>query len=243
LGITDVVSSDALLVRSPLAMVFDDKLMQRELALIGYDRFRKYIYRASWSTTEVEHFLYFGKDTRQYFTAEFGLRNPDAEELGIEAIAKYGHPNHQLWLKERDAATDCSMTFEFGRLDKHSPNSWPRVRLPEISGQDLAVLVAGFVRQNLLPVIESVTDLETYLAFLVADRDPNRWLISRNRMIRAAQVVAVSAQLGRSHAETKDLLRPHADLIEKGMRHARDTVAGFDMYVDKLISDWASRMS
>jgi hypothetical protein len=223
--------------------MFEDKLMQRELAAIGYDRFRKYIYRASWSTADVEHFLYFGKDSRQYFTAEFGLRNPDADRFGVETMVKYGHPNHQLWLRERDAATACSMTFEFGRLDKFSRNLWPRVRLPEISGQDLANLVAGFVRQHLLPIIASITDLQSYLAFLLADRDPNRWLVSKNLMIRAAQVVAVSAQLGRSQAETRELLRPHADLIETGMRHARDTVTGFDMYVDKLLSDWVSRMS
>jgi len=185
--------------------MFDDGLMRRELAGIGYGRFRKYIYRASWSTAEVEHFLYFGKDPRQYFTANFGLRNPDAEAFGIEAITKYGHSNFQHWARQRDA-TECSMIFEFDRLDNLSGHLWPRVRVPEISGQDLANLVAGFVRQNLLPIIQGITDLESYLTFLVADRDPNRWLLSLNLMIRTAQVVAVSAQLGHSHAETKELL-------------------------------------
>jgi hypothetical protein len=103
--------------------VFEDALMQRELEAIGYDRLRKYAYRASWSTAEVEHFLYLGKDSRQYFTAEFGLRNPAAEEFSVEAIAKYGHSNFQLWLKERDPATACSVRFEFERLDKISRNS------------------------------------------------------------------------------------------------------------------------
>ena len=173
-------------------MMFEDKLMQRELAAVGYDRLRKFIYRASWSTAAVEHFLYFGKDSRQYFTAEFGLRNPDADQFGVETMVKYGHhPNFQLWARERDATT-CSMTFDFGRLDKYSFTLWPRVRLPEISGQDLANLVIGVVRQNLLPVIASITDLQSYLDFLLADRDPNRWLASKNLMIRAAQVVAVS---------------------------------------------------
>jgi hypothetical protein len=223
--------------------MFDDKVMQRELAGIGYCRLRKYIYRASWSTVAVEHFLYFGKDSRQYFTAEFGLRNPDAEEFGIEAIAKYGHPNHQLWLRERDAATACSMTFEFERLDKFSRSSWPRVRLPEISGHDLAILVAGFVRKSLLPIIAGITGLESYLAFLLADREPHPWFAS-NMMIRAAQVVAVSSQLGYSKDETKELLKPHSESIEKEMHHiSNHTVTGFDMYVDKLLSDWRSRMS
>ena len=223
--------------------MFEDKLMQKELLAIGYDRFRKYIYRASWSTAAVENFLYFGKDSRQYFSAEFGLRNPDAEEFGIEAITKYGHPNHQLWLRERDATTACSMTFEFDRFDKLSRNSWSRVRLPEISGDELASLVAGFVRQNLLPIVASVTDLQSYLAFLLTEREPHPWFAS-NLMIRAAQVVAVSAQLGHSHAKTRELLRPHGNSIEKEIsRSGNHTVTTFDMYVDKLQSDWASRMS
>jgi hypothetical protein len=63
-------------------------------------------------------------------------------------------------------------------------------------------------------------------------------------MIRAAQVVAVSAQLGYSKDETNELLRPHGDSIEKEMHHiASATVTSFDMYVDKLLSDWATRMS
>jgi len=85
--------------------------MQKELAGIGFDRLSKHIYRATWSATEVEHFLYFGADSRQYFTAEFGLRNLKAEEFGVEAIVKYGHPNFQLWQMRRDPATACCMMF------------------------------------------------------------------------------------------------------------------------------------
>lgn len=227
-----------------VASVFEDAVMQKELAVIGYDRLRKYIYRAAWSTAEVEHFLYFGQDSRQYFTAQFGLRNPVAEEFGIEEMVKYGHPNFELFLKERDSATECSMTFGFSGLDKFSWDPWPRVRLTKISGHDLIVLVTGFVRQNLLPIIETITDLETYLAFLVTDRDPNRWIVTPNHMIRAAQIVAVAAQLGRSNEEIRELLRPYDRQIEGRMRHiANDTVTGIDMYVDRLLSDWASRAS
>lgn len=63
-------------------------------------------------------------------------------------------------------------------------------------------------------------------------------------MIRAAQVVAVSAQLGRSDAEIHELLRPYKGLIQNRMHHiAVNTLTGIDMYVDELFSDWASRMS
>ncbi|WP_041536002.1 hypothetical protein [Parvibaculum lavamentivorans] len=222
--------------------VFEDTLIQKELAVIGYDRLRKSVYRATWSTAEVEHFLYFGQDSRQYFTAQFGLRNPDAQKFGIEAMVKYGHPNFQLWAKERDVVVECSMTFHFASLDKFSRTSFPRVRVPDTSGDELVNLVMGFVVRNLLPIIKSIIDLETYLAFLVADLEPNRWLVSSNHMIRVAQIVAVAAQLGRSDAEIKELLKPYDCQIEKRMRHiANDTVTGIDMYVDKLLSDWALR--
>lgn len=223
--------------------VFEDAVMKRELAVIGYDRMTKSIYRASWSTAKVEHFLYFGKDSRQYFTAQFGLRNPDADKFGIEELIKYGHPNFGLFLRDRDA-TECSMTFEFGALDKFSRNSWPRVRVTDISGPDLATLVTGFIRKHLLPIIDTITDLQTYFAFLVTDRDPNRWIVSKNDMIRVAQIVAVAAQLGRSKTEVRELLKPYNRQIDLGMRYiANATVTGADMYVDKLFSDWASRMS
>ena len=54
----------------------------------------------------------------------------------------------------------------------------------------------------------------------------------------------MSAQLGYSKDETKELLRPHGDSIEKEMHHiSNHTVTGFDMYVDRLLSDWTSRVS
>jgi len=136
------------------------------------------------------------------------------------------------------------MTFGFGSLNKISRDSWPRVRLPTISGQDLAIQVGGFVRQDLLPIIETITDLQTYLAFLLADREPNPWLTSPNHMIRVAQVIAVAAQLGRSSTEIKECLGPYYRQIETRMRYiAADAVIGVEMYVDKLFSDWASRLS
>ncbi|MBX3446185.1 MAG: hypothetical protein KF765_05485 [Parvibaculaceae bacterium] len=222
--------------------MYDDALMQTNLAGIGYERLRKYIYRASWSTPHVEHFLYFGQDSRRYFMAQFGLRNPDAQQFGIAAMVKYGHPNFQLWAKELDVAVDCSMTFHFASLDKVSLTSFPRVRVPDIGGSELTNLVVDFIRGNLLPVIDAITDLESYLAFIVADRPPNPWLISPNHMIRVAQVVALAAQLGRSGDEIRELLRPYDSQIEKRMRYiANDTVTGVDMYIDKLLADWTLR--
>lgn len=73
--------------------MFEDTLMKRELAALGYERLSRFVYRASWSTPEVEHFLYFCKDSRQYFGADFGLRNPEADRFAFDSMVKYGHPN------------------------------------------------------------------------------------------------------------------------------------------------------
>jgi hypothetical protein len=133
-----------------MATVFEDDLTRRDIAIVGYDRLSKYVYRASWSTAEVEHFTYFGIDSRQYVTADFGLRNPEAEEFAIQAIVKYGHPNFRTWTRERDSATECSMRFGFASLNNVSQNSWPRVHLSTISGYALAALIVGCLRQNVL---------------------------------------------------------------------------------------------
>lgn len=222
--------------------------MRKELAAIGYDglgkqrmpkewkRFGKYVYRASWSTAEVEHFLYLGEDTRRYFTAEFGLRNPAALEFSIEAMAKYEHANVRLLLEKSDLTT-ASMGFNLGCLKEISQSPWPRIHLSEISDGDLAIFVADFVRQNLLPFVQTITDLQSYFSFIVNDQAPNPWLIGN--MSRAAQVVAVAAQLGRSDAEIRELLRPYESRIQGEMRHiAADKTMGIDTYLDSLISDW-----
>lgn len=133
------------------------------------------------------------------------------------------------------------MTFEFGRLDKYSGKLWPWVRLPEITGHDLAVFVAGFVGERLLPVIRGVTDLQAYLAFLLDDREPHPWFAT-NYLMRAAQVVATSAQLGVSQAEAKRFLQPYEDSITKVLHNiGSGAVTRADVYVDNLLSDWASR--
>jgi hypothetical protein len=61
--------------------MFEDRLMRKELAAIGYDRLRKYIYRAWWSTASVEHFLYFEGDSHQFFTDVVSSTGKRAEKL------------------------------------------------------------------------------------------------------------------------------------------------------------------
>ena len=74
--------------------MFDEKSITPGLAELGYLHLKKRTYKASWSSTEVEHFLFLSLyGGGNYFVCEFGIRNPPAERatstrpLGRAAIA------------------------------------------------------------------------------------------------------------------------------------------------------------
>src|SRR5262249_32628055 len=51
-----------------------------------------FIYKALWSTREVEHFIFFSQDPMQKaaIIGQFGVRNPQVEAFSIAAIREYG---------------------------------------------------------------------------------------------------------------------------------------------------------
>jgi hypothetical protein len=61
--------------------MFDDALMKEEMLAIGFIQRSRFVYEASWGSQYVEHFIYFGEDSRQYLVARFGLRNPLPKNL------------------------------------------------------------------------------------------------------------------------------------------------------------------
>src|SRR5882672_2509272 len=156
--------------------MFDGVMMSKEMLAIGYIRLAKFVYRASWSSKDVEHFVYFEIDSRQYFAASFGLRNEAAEKFGIASMVKYGHPNYGKVQWHRDLSIECSTSFVFGRIDRFSRRLWPRIFTPEITGSELAVFVANFIGQYILPIIKRVNDLNGLFEFLIVDAEPHPWL-------------------------------------------------------------------
>ena len=192
--------------------MYDDKLMKAEMGSIEYIRQSKFIYKASWSNADVEHFVFFSKDSRGYFGGSFGLRNQFVEEFGINAITKYGHPNRQMMRQYRDPRTACSMSFEFGRIDKYTRTAWPRTRVQDISGSELAVFVAAFVSRHIFPIVRRIEDLGGLLDFLLSDEEPTPWLVT-GPAIRAAQVVVLAKQLGLERNQIRRFLgHPSSEL-------------------------------
>lgn len=223
--------------------MLDDALITRELSSIGYFRRRRLIYQASWGTNDVEHFIYVEKGSRQYLVCRFGLRNRLAEAFGLESLAKYGHPNFRITLRQRDRELDCSIIFEFGRLDAFSHSLWPRVYIPNARGSEIAILIADFVRENILPLMQPIVTLETFLNFLVSDSELWRWY-SSSRIMRVAQIVATAGQLGLSKQEIRRMLTPHERLI--AIEFGEDEIAPAsctDRYLEQVMSDWTQRAS
>lgn len=220
--------------------MFDDASMKKEMLAIGYVRQSKFLYKASWGSAAVEHFLYFGKDSRQNFVARFGLRNRAAENFGIDSLMKYGHPNYRTAFGYRDPETACSISFDFARIDKFTMTSWPWIYLPEIEGSELAVFVADFIRKYIFPVIRHIIELKGLFDFLVADVEPCPWYAS-NQAIRVAHIVAVGCQLGIGKDEIRRLVTPHELAITKsfGFKVPKlEPKACVDRYVEDLFSDW-----
>jgi hypothetical protein len=140
--------------------MFDDALIKAEMLAIGYVRLSKFVYKASWGPDEVEHFIYFKIDSRGYFGAFYGLRNPVVEEFGIKSAIRYGHPNRVFVLQHRDPKTACSMMYEFGRVDKFSGALWPRIRVADIPSLELSQFVVGFIARHIFPIVRHVLTLK-----------------------------------------------------------------------------------
>jgi hypothetical protein len=225
--------------------MYDDKLMEAEMRRIEYSRIRKYVYRALWSSADVEHFIYFLIDTKGYFWGSFGLRNQFAEKFGIDSYIKYGHPNRQLIRKDRDSRIACTMGFEFGRIDSYTWRIWPMIHVEGKAGSELATSVVSFIRQYIFPIVRNILDLKTFLDFLLSDREPTIWMAT-SASARSAQIVAVANNLGISRDEILGFLRPFErmiaiDLVGMKVDPAQTFHGHLDRYVDQLLSDLAIR--
>ena len=73
--------------------MFDEKSITPGLSELGYVRLKRLAYKASWNSIDVEHFLFaslFGGGN--YFVCDFGIRNPGAEQFGLECLKLFGGP-------------------------------------------------------------------------------------------------------------------------------------------------------
>jgi len=185
--------------------MFDEKSLTPGLSDPGYVRLKRLTYKASWSSTDVEHFLFaslFGGGN--YFLCDFGIRNPGAQQFGVECLKLFGGPLfHDIRF---DPRYGCSR-FPLGKLA-----GWSRwsLTISALSEAAFADKVKGDIEHLLFPVIRSILSPADLFSLLIKDVEPCRWI---NGATRAAQVVYLGRRLGVATSELRSMLQPYLTLI------------------------------
>ena len=166
--------------------MLDEAALRTVMTDIGYSRLKRHVYRAEWSTPDVEHLMYFllYGTPKDFLTVDFGLKNLEAEIFAIKEIKKYGGVLYQVL--RYDERIDTFMRFSLGTLA-----SWglrASIRISGMTGAELAKTIRGDIDEKLLPIIRGVRTLNDLLSVLLLDVEPFPW-VRCNGAIRAGEVV------------------------------------------------------
>jgi hypothetical protein len=202
------------------------------MATIGYLPMEPCVYRAEWSTPQVEHFIYilFYGEPKAYLTADFGLRNGDAQAFALRSIRKFGGELYQLM--RHDEPSHNPMRFSLGRFLSWGPRG--SLKISTISAEDLGKRIASDVRTHLFAFIRDVTTLERLLTTLLLDSPPCPW-INSNGAIRAGVIVHLARRLGMNSRDVFDLLAPHKGAIASALVKAPDPDP--ESYIRNILSE------
>jgi len=194
--------------------MFDETPITSGLAELGYLRLKKRTYKASWSSEDVEHFLFLSLHSgRHYFTCDFGMRNPPAERFALECLKLHGGPFFQTI--RFDPRYSCSMRFCLGRLAGWgSPSS---LTISDMSETDLADKVKSDVRDLLLPAVRFILAPADLFSLLIKDVEPCRWL-GVSGALRSAMIVYLGRRMGIETRELESMLQPHLRDITGGVQ-------------------------
>ena len=222
----------------PASEALDEWLAPFGYARVGPPRadeffsiYRAHGYKAAWSSEDVEHFLYLGRDIkcRRYFVSQFGFRCGAVEDFAIASLDKYGHPNYALVKASSDRKNGCSLQF-----DLFLPHSYDRpIWIDDDAVQKHLDLLLGY---HLLPVVREITSLSKLFDALKLDLEPHRWFRS-NPIVRAAYVVAIAGRLGVSRARIRDAFTPYETPIARQLSHLGSEFT-VDNLLDGLVADW-----
>jgi hypothetical protein len=194
--------------------MFDEKSITSGLAELGYRRLKKRTYKASWSSEDVEHFLFLSLHSgRHYFSCDFGIRNPPAELFALECVKLYAGPAFQsIPFDPRDR---CAMRFSLGGLARWG-TLWS-LAISDMSEATLADKVTCAVRDLLFPVVRSILASADLFSLLIKDVEPCRWL-GVSGALRAAMIVYLGRGMGMEIGELESMLQPHLRDIVSGIQ-------------------------
>jgi hypothetical protein len=201
----------------------------------GYKQVDASVYKALWSTDEVEHFIYLFENMKagsNLLKPDFGIRNPGAEAFSVHSIRKYGGELFSIW--KHNEATSCTMGFSFARLE---PASWPASNL---SGQRLIDTFERSVTERLLPFVRHITTFEKLLQLLVSDEPMFPWA-GCNGAIRAAQIVALAGHLGIDPSEVSTWLECRLLNVANGLSKTSELRSDPKSYLARVQNDWGAQ--
>ena len=208
-----------------------DEFLNQTMEALGYQRVRKLIYKATWSSPEVEHFLYletYGRP-KEFLTARFGIRNSRAELFSLNSIKAYGGEIYQLI--RHDDRYDCMMNFSFERLN--TPIRRWALYMPDYSMPMLMKQLTSEIEERLLPVVRDLDNLHRLFSFLLSDAEPCPWVAS-NGAARAAQVVSIGHRISIEAREILAGLQPREKWITLSLNQSTyDAVS----YINRLLKD------
>lgn len=215
--------------------MLDELSLTATMTDVEYEYLKRHVYRAKWSTPEVEHFIYFQLygTPSGYLAADFGIRNKEAESFAIRSIQRYGGDLYRLL--RHDDCSDCFMRFSLGQLASWGIRS--SLKISTTSGVILVEKIKHDIKQQLFPVVRGIKDLASLLSLLLVDAEPYPW-IRCNGAMRAAMIVDLARRLGRQSEEIHALLKPHNKWIAINLLNAPDPDPS--SYVERIIEDSVS---
>lgn len=189
--------------------MFDEKSLIPGLSELGYVRLKRLTYKASWSSTEVEHFLFaslFAAGNR--FLCDFGIRNLGAELFALECLKLFGGP--RLRDVRFNPRYDCSNRFPLGKWAGWSIG-WT-LTMSAFSEAAFADKIKGDIEHLLLPHVRSILSLADLFSILSKNVEPCSW-VTVGGPLRAAQVVYLGRRLGVTTSELRSMLQPYLTQI------------------------------
>lgn len=205
----------------------------------GYELVGPLVYKARWSSPDVEHFIFFeaGGQTRRFFSGRFGIRNREAEAFSADAIRRHSGEFHFQALRYNQH-TSCTMRFSFHRI--YPPFSELYIaRLPDAEiGPPIQHIVSQYIR----PAMSNVTTTSQFMSLLIENEGPCFWA-GTNGAIRAAQIVVLAHKSGLRGDRIRTLLEPSFVFIANGFHRSSPFHEDPASYLDQLLVDWNAKES
>jgi hypothetical protein len=207
------------------------------LSQLGYQHVEGSDYRARWSNSEVEHFIYLVPSRAGSPPgAKFGLRNLCADRFAAKCVVRHGWSVFHTAFQGRKESGSF-MQFSFARFELF----WNRRSIPlgRLDDHDFASRVERIVEDRLIPLVKEVTSKEKLLETLVGDKEPFPWFAT-NGAIRAAIIVAIANQTGVLPSQIRTELLSKAARISQGLTKHSPFVNRPEAYLIRIQEDWMS---